>query len=177
MPNGDGITGKANYVYDPTTGQIALGRFGWKASAASALHQTVGAYNEDMGVTSPYLPDEPCVGQLPACAAHAPDVTDTVTELVAMYIRTLGVPARRALDDPTALRGEQLFQSIGCAACHIPTFDHRCGARDPGSGGVRRFTPTPICSCTTWGRASPTAAPTIWPVARNGARRRSGASA
>jgi len=85
------------------------------------LHQVVGAYNEDMGVTSPYLPDEPCAGQLPACAAHAPDVTDTVTELVEMYVQTLGVPARRALDDPTALRGEQLFQSSGCAACHIPT--------------------------------------------------------
>jgi CxxC motif-containing protein (DUF1111 family) len=119
--NGDGISGHANYVYDPTTGMTALGRFGWKASAASVLHQVVGAYNEDMGVTSPYLPDEPCAGQLPACAPHPPDVTDTVTELVEMYVQTLGVPARRALDDPTALRGEQLFQSSGCAACHIPT--------------------------------------------------------
>jgi CxxC motif-containing protein (DUF1111 family) len=119
--NGDGISGKANYVFDPTTGLIALGRFGWKASAASALHQVVGAYNEDMGVTSPYLPEEPCVGQLPGCATHAPDVTDTITESVAMYVRTLGVPARRSLTDATALRGEQLFQSLKCGACHTPT--------------------------------------------------------
>jgi CxxC motif-containing protein (DUF1111 family) len=32
----------------------------------------------------------------------------------------LGVPARRNLNDPDALRGEALFAQIGCAKCHIP---------------------------------------------------------
>ena len=133
--NGDGIKGHANYVYDPTTSSMALGRFGWKASAASALHQVVGAYNQDMGVTSPFLPDEPCMGQVPGCAAHAPDVTDTVTELVTMYVRTLGVPARRSLSNATALRGEQLFQSIGCTACHTPTLRTGAAPETPEAAG------------------------------------------
>ncbi|HUL02383.1 MAG TPA: di-heme oxidoredictase family protein, partial [Gemmatimonadales bacterium] len=119
--NGDGIHGHANYVYDPTTGMTSLGRFGWKASAANLLQQTLGAYNEDIGVTSSVLPAENCEGQSPACAPHTPDVSDSVTALVALYVRTLGVPARRAIGDPTALQGEQVFQSIGCAACHVAT--------------------------------------------------------
>jgi CxxC motif-containing protein (DUF1111 family) len=40
---------------------------------------------------------------------------------VAFYTQTLGVPARRNVDDPTASRGEQLFYAAGCAGCHMPT--------------------------------------------------------
>jgi CxxC motif-containing protein (DUF1111 family) len=119
--NADGISGRANYVYDPTTGMTSLGRFGWKAGAANLLQQTLGAYNEDIGVTSSVLPVENCEGQAPACAPHAPDVTDEVPALVALYVRTLGVPARRSISDATALQGEQVFQSIGCVACHVAT--------------------------------------------------------
>lgn len=119
--NGDGISGRPNYVYNPTLGTTQLGRFGWKASAATLLHQTSGAYNEDMGVTSSYLPAEACAGQVPACDDHAPEVSDDVVALVALYVRTLGVPARRQVGDPTTRRGSELFQSIGCAACHTPT--------------------------------------------------------
>jgi CxxC motif-containing protein (DUF1111 family) len=119
--NGDGISGRANRVYDLTTGMNSLGRFGWKASAANLLQQTVAAYNEDIGVTSSALSAENCEGQSPACAPHAPDVSDDVTALVALYVRTLGVPARRAITDATALQGERLFQSIGCASCHVAT--------------------------------------------------------
>ena len=30
--NGDGISGRPNYVWDITKGELALGRFGWKAN-------------------------------------------------------------------------------------------------------------------------------------------------
>jgi len=119
--NRDSVRGKANYVYDPTTGMTSLGRFGWKAGAANLLQQTVGAYNEDIGVTSSHLSAENCEGQAAECAAHAPDVTDEVTDLVALYVRTLGVPARRSVGDATTTHGEELFQSLGCAACHVAT--------------------------------------------------------
>jgi len=33
------------------------------------------------------------------------------------------VPARRATEDETALHGEALFESMGCASCHVATFD------------------------------------------------------
>ena len=32
----------------------------------------------------------------------------------------LAVPARRAKDDPTVLRGKALFYRIGCTGCHTP---------------------------------------------------------
>ena len=37
-----------------------------------------------------------------------------------LYARTLAVPARRNVEEPTVLRGETLFTDAGCASCHIP---------------------------------------------------------
>jgi CxxC motif-containing protein (DUF1111 family) len=117
----DGISGRVNRTYDPTTGTTVLGRFGWKAATGSLLAQTVGAYNEDMGVTSSVLSDESCYGQWPGCDPHPLEITDEVTALVAFYVRTLAVPARRRIGDPQTSRGEELFRTIGCTACHAPT--------------------------------------------------------
>lgn len=50
--NGDGISGKPNYVWNVIKGTHTLGRFGWKANNPTVLQQTAGAYNEDMGITS-----------------------------------------------------------------------------------------------------------------------------
>jgi CxxC motif-containing protein (DUF1111 family) len=35
-------------------------------------------------------------------------------------VRTLGVPARRGLDDTQARRGETVFREAGCSGCHLP---------------------------------------------------------
>jgi CxxC motif-containing protein (DUF1111 family) len=118
--DGDGISGRPNRVWDPTAGATAIGRFGWKANAASLLQQTASAYNGDMGVTSSFLPAEPCEGLIAGCERHAPDVTDEVVRLAQHYVRTLGVPARRGLDDQVARRGETVFRQAGCASCHLP---------------------------------------------------------
>lgn len=58
--DGDGISGKANRVYNVATGDYGiLGRFGLKAGSPTVLHQSVGAYNGDMGIsTEYYIPDE-----------------------------------------------------------------------------------------------------------------------
>ena len=37
------------------------------------------------------------------------------------YVALLGVGARRDPNNSTALQGETLFNSIGCADCHVPT--------------------------------------------------------
>ena len=58
--DGDGISGRLNETVDVTTGERAVGRFGYKASTASPLHQSVAAYRDDMGVTSSFVSDEPC---------------------------------------------------------------------------------------------------------------------
>jgi CxxC motif-containing protein (DUF1111 family) len=117
----DGISGRANNVWDVARRRTVLGRFGWKANAPNLVQQTAGAYNGDMGVTSSLFPAESCEGQDPRCGPHAPEVDDETVGAVALYTRTLGVPARRNLDDPTASAGEQLFHAAGCAGCHVAT--------------------------------------------------------
>jgi CxxC motif-containing protein (DUF1111 family) len=117
----DGISGRVNRVWDVARQRTVVGRFGWKANAPNLVQQTAGAYNGDMGVTSSLFPSESCEGQVPGCEAHAPEVDDETVGNVAFYSQTLGVPARRSLDDPTASDGERLFYVAGCAGCHTPT--------------------------------------------------------
>jgi CxxC motif-containing protein (DUF1111 family) len=119
--NNDGISGVANRVWDAAAKKTAIGRFGWKAGAPNLIQQTAGAYNGDMGITSPLFPAESCEGDRPECAPHAPEVTSETVLAVARYMQTLGVPPRRTVDDPTATLGETIFYQVGCAACHTPT--------------------------------------------------------
>jgi len=62
-----------------------------------------------MGVTSPMFPAESCEGDRPECARHAPEVSNEAVLAVARYMQTLGVPARRNLDDAQATQGEAIF--------------------------------------------------------------------
>ena len=119
--NRDGVSGRANSVWDATKQRMALGRFGWKANTPNLLQQAAGAYNGDMGITSTVFPAESCEGQYADCAAHPVEIDPQLVQAVAFYTRTLGVPARRGLDDPTAKQGERLFYAAGCNGCHVPT--------------------------------------------------------
>ncbi len=119
--NRDGISGRLNYVWDEARGRPAVGRFGWKANAPNLTQQSAGAFNGDMGITSSLFPAESCEGDRPGCERHAPEVADQPVQNVAFYTRTLGVPARRNLDDPKAREGELLFLRAGCGSCHFPT--------------------------------------------------------
>ncbi|MBX6332386.1 MAG: c-type cytochrome [Gemmatimonadaceae bacterium] len=116
-----GVAGHPNYVWDAAGQHVALGRFGLKANTATLLDQTAAAFNADMGITTSLFPTEPCDDDIPACADHAPDLSDDLLHAVTEYVRTLGVPARRKVDDATVQHGEQLFAGIGCARCHVPT--------------------------------------------------------
>lgn len=120
--NGDGISGKANYVYDIETKTTRLGRFGWKANTSSVLEQCAGAYNGDMGITSYFLPYETGYGQANGDdgLGDDPEVENEVIDQVVFYCKTLAVPAPRDMDDANVIAGENLFEQIDCAKCHIP---------------------------------------------------------
>lgn len=124
--NGDGISGRANSVYDVRQGRNVLGRFGWKAGSPTLEQQSAGAYNQDMGVTNILFKAENCEGDLISCAAHPVDVDSVTLEAVVFYMQSLGVPGRRQWNNPQVQKGEKLFASIGCTACHVP--DLRTGA-------------------------------------------------
>jgi CxxC motif-containing protein (DUF1111 family) len=122
--DGDGISGRANDVWDHAAGAVALGRFGWKANQPSVRQQTAGAFLGDMGITSSLFPAQNCPDGQPACAAARtggdPEIADDLLADVVFYSATLAVPARRDVDDPRVLRGKDLFHAAGCAACHVP---------------------------------------------------------
>jgi len=111
--DGDGISGRVQTVRDPQTGQMRLGRFGYKAGQARLIHQIANALNSDMGVTSaifPRLDGETAAGEPEIALADLADMT--------RYVATLGVSARRELTDADTLRGERIFASAQCAKCH-----------------------------------------------------------
>jgi CxxC motif-containing protein (DUF1111 family) len=130
--DGDGISGRPNWVRpagyvggkEPGGGGgLQLGRFGRKASVSSLLQQTVGAYLEDMGVTSPQLPDEIVHALSPASAAVDlaldPEVSAATVQSVVHYLRALSPPAPGA-EDAVRTEGRQLFSQVRCHACHTP---------------------------------------------------------
>ena len=123
--DGDGISGKPNYItppdyfeqksiHQPVNGKI-IGRFGKKAAAIDLLQQTVGAYNQDMGITSTFEPIDP-YSQL----STDPEVTDQTIRDVVFYLRTLKAPIPRSEENTVVLRGKSIFTQIQCASCHIP---------------------------------------------------------
>ena len=120
--DGDGISGKPNYVWDVVAQRYTLGRFGWKANQPTLLQQVAAAYNDDMGITTSLFSVENSAGQS-QLTEHSvtPEVSDEILEVVTFYVQTLAVPARRDIDDPQVKQGEQLFAEAQCANCHVPT--------------------------------------------------------
>jgi CxxC motif-containing protein (DUF1111 family) len=118
--DGDGISGKPNYVWNTASQQLELGRFGWKGINPTVLQQCAGAYNDDMGVTTTYFPVESSNGQTNGTdlLLNDPELSQEELDEVTFYCRTLGVPAPRDVNDPTVVRGELLFKKINCTGCH-----------------------------------------------------------
>lgn len=116
----DGISGKANYVFDVLKGVKALGRFGWKSNTPNLLQQSAAAYNNDMGITSWVFPRETCFGQTQGCDSSKVEVDSATLAAVTLYVRTLAVPARRNTEDGEVEKGEKLFHTLRCIACHVP---------------------------------------------------------
>ena len=120
--NGDGISGKANYVWDPTSSQLRIGRFGWKAGAPTILVQCAGAYVDDMGVTNYVFPNEVGASQSNGQdgLTDDPEIADEILNQVTLYCRTLAVPAPRNITNQSVRKGAAIFEQIECAKCHTP---------------------------------------------------------
>ncbi|HEX4850267.1 MAG TPA: di-heme oxidoredictase family protein, partial [Puia sp.] len=122
--NGDGITGKANYVFNPYTNHTELGRFGLKANTSTLLLQVATAYQQDMGVTSYVQPVESAYGQTQMKVVSGdiqPELADTLLNHTTFYVKTLAVPAKRNVTDAQVKVGALLFDQVNCSGCHRPT--------------------------------------------------------
>ena len=122
--DGDGISGRVHLVRDRRTGELAPGRFGWKASQPTVEQQVAAAFVHDIGITSSLFPEEPLsmeqLEQNPSAASEAPELDDLKLSRVTFYSQVLAVPAQRAAGEPEIRSGEEHFSVLGCAACHRP---------------------------------------------------------
>jgi CxxC motif-containing protein (DUF1111 family) len=123
--DGDGISGKIQRVWDAGAPARVIGRFGWKAEQPTVRGQSAGAFLGDIGITSAGLPDQNCTPVELDCAhvisGGAPEISDELLDKVALYARILAVPMREHWRSDSVLLGKRLFQSAGCASCHVPS--------------------------------------------------------
>jgi CxxC motif-containing protein (DUF1111 family) len=123
--DGDGISGRVNRVWDSAADKTAFGRFGWKAGQPSLLNQNAAAAIGDIGLTTSVHPAENCAAGQAACNATinggAPELPDEFLEKLTLYTASLAVPEQRNADALDVREGEELFRTLGCASCHMPT--------------------------------------------------------
>lgn len=140
--DGDGISGRANRVWDQKAGAPALGRFGWKAGNPTVAQQAAHAFSGDIGIGNPgaVSPWGDCTARQTACL-NAPDgnspeqdgleASAEMLEKLVFYARNLAVPTRRDPGARQVLDGKRLFYEAGCVACHRPKFVTRRSAESP----------------------------------------------
>jgi CxxC motif-containing protein (DUF1111 family) len=108
-------------------GHTRVGRFGWKAQLASLLSFSSDAYLNEMGISNRFNPtdfttvckvtvdpEDHDVG--PPFPAGFQDI-----DAFALFMRSLKAPSRDNALAATAdaQAGQQIFNSIGCAICHV----------------------------------------------------------
>jgi CxxC motif-containing protein (DUF1111 family) len=119
--NPDHITGVVSMVPNIATGQLSVGKFGWKAQNPTLFQFSGDAYVNEMGITSPQFAGENCPqGDCDSLHCNpAPDMNDDGTDvaLFADFMKFLAPPPRGAITLNAAL-GEGVFRVIGCVGCH-----------------------------------------------------------
>jgi CxxC motif-containing protein (DUF1111 family) len=132
----DGISGAVNRVWSRERKKVMLGRFGWKAGQPSLAEQNAGAMAGDIGVSNPLHPEPwgDCSVAQKRCrkavhgivgASDKLEASSKIMDLILFYTQSLAVPARRQANDPSVLKGKQLFYKSGCINCHVPKFATR----------------------------------------------------
>lgn len=128
----DSISGKANWVYNPETNITELGRFTWKAAAASVVHQSANAAHNDMGLSNPLYPKHNCSDAQIDCqkaleGRHDFDLPKERLDAIAYYLKTLKIPSQRK--SKNFKKGEKIFNSLGCVKCHVESFETAEGVK------------------------------------------------
>jgi CxxC motif-containing protein (DUF1111 family) len=106
-------------------GQTRTGRFGWKDQQATLLSFAADAYSNEMGVTSRLLPTEntfqgTSVQGGPFDGKTDPEDDANDIDAFTLFMRCLKAPPRGPTNANTT-NGQNVFNSIGCATCHVGT--------------------------------------------------------
>jgi CxxC motif-containing protein (DUF1111 family) len=113
--------------------QELAGRFGWKCQHSTLFAFSGDAYLNEIGITTPFLPDEnvpqdPNHGRLvnPALLAANPgpqptnDPDNSSITQFNQFMTLLAPPPPLPLTRQAQI-GQKVFSAIGCANCHLPT--------------------------------------------------------
>jgi CxxC motif-containing protein (DUF1111 family) len=126
VSNPDGVRGRPNWHRIPswikphpgatTQNGKYICRFGKKGATYNLLHQTVNAYNQDIGITSVFDPKD-----VYSLLDIDPEISTQTINDVVFYLQTLKAPIQRNQDDATVKLGKKNFISVGCESCHKQT--------------------------------------------------------
>ncbi len=126
--DGDGISGRPNWVWEIEKDTVSFGRFGWKANQPTIRQQTAGAFHGDIGITSSLHPEQPLTRRQHEALVDVymdtePELDEKTLDRVVVYQQTLAPPARRNARDPEVVRGRELFTAARCDACHVRAWE------------------------------------------------------
>jgi len=123
--DGNGVFGTARMV-DVGAGVLEVGRFGWKAQAPRLMDFLNDAMGNEMGIT---CPDDGRGFALLVDGDGVPDPELSAEEGAALlhFLSNLPAPQRTGSHEPSVLRGEEMFASVGCALCHVPSLPGATG--------------------------------------------------
>jgi CxxC motif-containing protein (DUF1111 family) len=121
-----GISGKLNRIQDRHVNMTGVG--GNKANH-SDLTVELG-FSSDLGATNDRYPLEVAEGQsqMAGFTHYGIQISTRDMEDVDLYLYTLGVPARRYVNNETVKKGEENFYGAKCHLCHTPTLHTRQNA-------------------------------------------------
>jgi CxxC motif-containing protein (DUF1111 family) len=135
LPRTAGVAGRPAMVTDIATGELRVGRFGWKAQHATLLSFSGDALNNEIGITNRLFPkaaapdgNEALLARYVSPGAPIEDLPSPVTGLseidrVSDYMRLLAPPPAGAPVSAASLAGQKLFAAAGCASCHTPSLN------------------------------------------------------
>ncbi len=125
--DGDGVRGFANWVEAlESPGEPMVGRFGWKAQLPSILSFSADAAHNELGLTSLLIPHDNAANA-PAGSGSCDTVADPeIPDVAAGFLEEVTAFQRFMSPPPQSPRGgmlgEMIFEQIGCASCHRPSF-------------------------------------------------------
>ena len=130
--DGDGISGRAHLVptFNPNApGELEPGRFGWKSIVANVITFSGDAALNEMGLTNQIFGEETAPNGDEERLALCDDVEDpedhpdrdgfTFVDRVTHFQRYLAPPPQAPRG---GMRGEIVFNDLGCNACHVASF-------------------------------------------------------
>lgn len=97
-----------------------LGRFGWKAEVPSVREFVRDALSGELGMTVPEEPGFTFGRTNDDDAIEDPELGSADIDAITAFIALLAAPPRTRTNEALEDQGEAIFETIGCASCHVP---------------------------------------------------------